>query len=119
MITKAKEYILNNWGENWTRVQWNSDDVIDALAEFAEQQLKILNMPVNTNYMKRNKIIKHYKSFFGLEDVGLAENDQLMIDWAESLVKDYNLHVVNNSAFNKMMQNGIEDEFNDLISNSD
>ena len=45
MRTKAKEYIINNWGENWTRVQWNSDDVIDALAEFAEQQVKKLNIP--------------------------------------------------------------------------
>lgn len=48
--------------------------------------------------MKRNKIIKHYKSFFGLEDTGLGEDDHLMIDWAESLVKDCNLHIVTNSA---------------------
>lgn len=41
--------------------------------------------------MKRNDIIKHYKNFFGLENIGLAENDQLMIDWAENLVKDCNL----------------------------
>ena len=47
--------------------------------------------------MKRNKIIKHYKSFFGLEDMGLAENDHLMIDWVESLVKDCNLHIVSNN----------------------
>ena len=46
MRTKAKKYIIDNYGENWIRVQWNSDDVIDALAEFAEQQLKILNIPV-------------------------------------------------------------------------
>jgi len=43
--------------------------------------------------MKKNKIIKHYKSFFGLEDMGMAENDHLMVDWAESLVKDCNLPV--------------------------
>ena len=49
MRTKAKEYIINNWGENWTRVQWNSDDVIDALAEFAEQQLKNCNIPDVSN----------------------------------------------------------------------
>jgi hypothetical protein len=48
--------------------------------------------------MKRNKIIKHYKSFFKLENIGLAEDDHLMIDWVESLVKDCNLHIVNGSA---------------------
>ena len=51
MRTKAKEYIINNWGENWTRVQWNSDDVIDALAEFAEQQLKNCNLPRVSNLL--------------------------------------------------------------------
>ena len=49
MRAKAKKYIIDNYGENWIRVQWNSDDVIDALAEFAEQQLKILNIPVVSN----------------------------------------------------------------------
>ena len=43
--TATIKYIIDNYGENWIRVQWNSDDVIDALAEFAEQQLKILNIP--------------------------------------------------------------------------
>jgi hypothetical protein len=38
--------------------------------------------------MNRSKIIQHYKSFFDIEDMGLAENDNLMIDWAEDLVKN-------------------------------
>nr|WP_319268251.1 hypothetical protein [uncultured Draconibacterium sp.] len=38
--------------------------------------------------MNRTKLIQHYKSFFGLEDIELGENDQLMIDWAESLLED-------------------------------
>ena len=44
MREKAKKYIIDNYDENWIRVQWNSDDVIDALAEFAEQQLKNCNL---------------------------------------------------------------------------
>ena len=38
--------------------------------------------------MNRSKIIQHYKSFFDIEDMWLAENDHLMIDWAEDLVKN-------------------------------
>jgi len=39
--------------------------------------------------ISRNKISGHYKSFFGLENMGLGENDNLMIDWGESLVNDF------------------------------
>ena len=39
--------------------------------------------------ISRNKISRHYKSFFGLENMGLGENDNLMIDWGESLVNDF------------------------------
>ncbi len=39
--------------------------------------------------ISRNKISGHYKSFFGLENMALAENDNLMIDWGESLVNDF------------------------------
>lgn len=35
----------------------------------------------------RQKIINHYKQFFGLQDMGLAEGDNLTIDWAESLIE--------------------------------
>ena len=35
----------------------------------------------------RRKIINHYKQFFGLQDMGLAEGDHLTIDWAESLIE--------------------------------
>ena len=38
--------------------------------------------------MTRTEIIKHYKSFFGLEELKMGENDYLMIDWAHSLLKD-------------------------------
>lgn len=38
--------------------------------------------------ISRNKISRHYKSFFGLENMGLGENDNLMIDWGESLIND-------------------------------
>jgi hypothetical protein len=36
--------------------------------------------------MTRSKIIQHYKSFFLLGQIKLDEDDQLMIDWAESLL---------------------------------
>ncbi len=46
--------------------------------------------------MNRSKIIQHYKSFFDIEDMVLAENDHLMIDWAEDLVKNcIKPHVIN------------------------
>ena len=38
--------------------------------------------------MTRTEIIKHYKSFFGLEELKMGENDYLMIDWVDSLLKD-------------------------------
>lgn len=38
--------------------------------------------------MSRSKIVKHYKTFFGLQNSLLGENDELFIDWAESLVED-------------------------------
>jgi hypothetical protein len=38
--------------------------------------------------ISRNKISRHYKSFFGLENMALAENDNLMIDWGESLINE-------------------------------
>jgi hypothetical protein len=39
--------------------------------------------------ISRNKISRHYKSFFGLENMELAENDNLMIDWGESLINEF------------------------------
>ena len=39
--------------------------------------------------LSRTKIISHYKTFMGLEDMGLAEGDNLTIDWAESLIQDF------------------------------
>ena len=38
--------------------------------------------------ISRNKISSHYKSFFELENMALAENDSLMIDWGESLINE-------------------------------
>ena len=38
--------------------------------------------------MTRTEIIKHYKEFFGLEELKIGENDYLMIDWVDSLLKD-------------------------------
>lgn len=38
--------------------------------------------------MNRTKLIQHYKAFFKLEDMELSEDDHLIIDWAESLLKD-------------------------------
>jgi len=38
--------------------------------------------------MKRKDIIKHYKLFFGCDNMGrLGKNDYHMIDWAENLLK--------------------------------
>lgn len=39
--------------------------------------------------ISRTQIIEHYKSFMGTQDMGLAEGDNLTIDWAESLIQDY------------------------------
>jgi len=38
--------------------------------------------------ISRNKISSHYKSFFELDNMALAENDNLMIDWGESLINE-------------------------------
>lgn len=38
--------------------------------------------------ISRNKISRHYKSFFELDNMALAENDNLMIDWGESLINE-------------------------------
>lgn len=38
--------------------------------------------------MTRTEIIRHYKSFFGLKELKMGDNDYLMIDWADSLLKD-------------------------------
>lgn len=38
--------------------------------------------------ISRNKISRHYKSFFELENMALAEDDHLMIDWGESLINE-------------------------------
>lgn len=38
--------------------------------------------------ISRNKISSHYKSFFELENMALAEDDSLMIDWGESLINE-------------------------------
>ncbi len=38
--------------------------------------------------MTRTEIIKHYKSFFGLEKLQENNEDYLKIDWADSLLKD-------------------------------
>jgi hypothetical protein len=44
--------------------------------------------------ISRNKISRHYKSFFELENMALAEDDHLMIDWGESLIEHFvNLEV--------------------------
>jgi len=34
----TKQYIIDNWGENWLRSEWMPGDVIDALEEFTQQQ---------------------------------------------------------------------------------
>jgi hypothetical protein len=36
----------------------------------------------------RTEVLANYKTFFGLEEMGTGEDDQLMIDWAESLIED-------------------------------
>lgn len=62
--------------------------------------------------MNRSKIIEHYKSFFSIEDMPMAENDQLMIDWAENLLQTYQTSPINRFVCNKCglmltLQNGI------------
>lgn len=37
----------------------------------------------------RQKVLDNYKTFFGLEDCGTAEDDQLMIDWGVALLEDF------------------------------
>jgi Lar family restriction alleviation protein len=36
----------------------------------------------------RTEIIMHYKNFFGIENMQLAEDDHLVVDWVESLIED-------------------------------
>ena len=55
-------------------------EVLEAMQDFAT---------LHAHKISRNKISRHYKSFFGLENMGLGENDNLMIDWGESLVNDF------------------------------
>jgi len=38
--------------------------------------------------MNRTKIIQHYKDFFDLNEMGIGEDEQLLIDWAEALLQD-------------------------------
>ena len=80
--------------------------------------------------ISRNKISRHYKSFFGLENMGLGENDNLMIDWGESLVNDFCNQEVekriaekyfpteeklsNNSLYNQLQQSSQDNLLSDL-----
>jgi hypothetical protein len=38
--------------------------------------------------VSRIKVSSHYKKFFDLQDMGLAENDHLMIDWGVALCEN-------------------------------
>lgn len=40
MKAKATKHIIENYGETWLKNQWETDDVIDAMAEFAEQNVQ-------------------------------------------------------------------------------
>lgn len=40
MIKKEIKHIIDNYGENWLKNQWETDDVIDAMAEFTEQNVQ-------------------------------------------------------------------------------
>lgn len=57
------------------------------IEELISQTINITIDSIHNDKMNRSEIIKHYKQFFNLEDFNLAENDQLMIDWAEDLLK--------------------------------
>lgn len=60
---KAEKYIIDNWGYNWLKIQWDSRDVIDALNEFAEIVLKERQEGIISETMKND------------EKLGLYEND--------------------------------------------
>ena len=34
----AEEYIQQQYGENWLRVEWSAGDVVDAMEEYGKQQ---------------------------------------------------------------------------------
>jgi nucleoside diphosphate kinase len=58
----------------------------------SDQQFKELLVKegiVVKKLLSRTKIIAHYKTFMGTQDMGLAEGDNLTIDWAESLIEDF------------------------------
>lgn len=56
--------------------------------------------------ISRNKISRHYKSFFELENMALAENDNLMIDWGESLINE----LVNQEVEKRIAERQLTDE---------
>lgn len=40
MTMDAKKYIIDNWGEEWLKLEWEAGDVQDALEEYAELSYK-------------------------------------------------------------------------------
>jgi|GEM_PF-3910151 dihydrofolate reductase len=59
-----------------------------AMANVLEYDNDYLESIFENKLMKRSEIIDNYKAFFGLEDMPLGENDNLMIAWAENLLAD-------------------------------
>lgn len=57
------------------------------IEEIISQTINITIDSINSEKINRSEIIKHYKQFFNLEELSIGENDQLMIDWAEELLK--------------------------------
>jgi hypothetical protein len=82
MIEKATKHIIENYGENWLKNQWETDDVIDTMAEFTEQ-----------NVQEHKEVIKQLLETYviNLDDNGSPKasiNDILqLIDKAKKLIK--------------------------------
>ena len=82
MIEKATKHIIENYGETWLKNQWEAHDVIDIMAEFAEQ-----------NVQEHKEVIKQLLETYviNLDDNGSPKasiNDILqLIDKAKKLIK--------------------------------